>query len=146
MLNAIQMYFVGGILIEDKMSKRKETLKSMGLSSFSYTISLILSLIVYVQIWPCILIGLISWNLELAIVVFMWQFANIGFSMCFSTLYEDSDLYEIICPYISFTLWMVYLLLIIQKSSVRYLAYSITLILPMAPSFSILFQQTSGSV
>jgi len=83
----------------------KETLRLMSLSRFSYAMSFFVFQSIFI-VWSGVVLGLMMWNnheawpeenrwltsLEFTIVMVLWGLANIGFTMCLSTLFENPKL------------------------------------------------------
>ena len=80
------------------------------------------------------------------VVMILWGLANIGFTMCLSTCFEDPKLAQSISGLIYIVPIIVYFGLVIKGSTVKYWVYAMMPVFPMAPSASILLQISTRTI
>ena len=80
------------------------------------------------------------------IVMVLWGLANIGFTMCLSTFFEDPKLAQNISSLMTIPPLIIFFGLVLKGSSIKHWVYPMMLIFPLAPSAAIILQLATRTI
>ena len=76
----------------------------------------------------------------------LYGLANIGFTMCLSTFFEDTKLAQNISSLMTTPPLIIFFGLVLKGSSIKYWVYPMMLIFPLAPSAAIILQLATRTI